>query len=296
MVAQAELVPNYSEGRRPEVLQALAEAAIVPGALLLDRHVDPDHNRSVLTLAGELGALGAAAYATAEVAVSMIDLRQHVGVHPRMGAVDVIPFVPLGDTPMADAIDAARDLGSRIGKELKVPVYLYGDAARAGRPRSLATIRQGGFEALNALGAELAKPDFGPRKLHPSAGAVAVGARRPLIAYNVVVTGPVAAAQKIARGLRESAGGLPGVQALGLWLPGRAAAQVSMNLLDYETTGLAAVLKRAREVAAEAGVKLQAGELVGLLPAAARTGLSRESLPGLPRPEDTIEAHLEQTR
>ena len=289
----AVAVPNFSEGRRSEVVDAIAAAATGAGALLLDHHSDADHNRSVLTLAGGLDILGEAAFAGAAAAVELVDLRRHVGVHPRMGAVDVIPFVPHGGTEMAACIDAARELGGRIARELRVPVYLYGDAARAGRPRSLAAIRDGGFEALRALGKELPKPDFGPRRLHPGAGAVAVGARRPLIAFNLLISGTdVGAAQRIARGLRASAGGLPAVQALGLWLPARHAAQVSMNLLDYEVTGLAEVLKRARQLATDEGVKVTSGELVGLLPAAARAGLSRETLPGLPGTQDTIEARL----
>jgi glutamate formiminotransferase len=289
-----ESVPNFSEGRDQGVIRRLQRAvAAVEGVKLLDSHSDPDHNRTVLTFAGPLAQVCLAAMRVAREAVALIDMRAHVGVHPRMGAVDVVPFVPLGGTPMASCADAARQVARYMGEELGVPAFLYGAAAAADRPRQLSKIRGAGHDSIEALGAGLRAPDFGPASPHPSAGAVAVGARPPLIAFNVMLDGSdMEQAERIARGVRESSGGLRAVQALAFALPSRGQAQVSMNLLDFEATGLAAVLARVRGLAAREGAGVAACELVGLLPEAALAGLEGEALPGTPGPADTIESRL----
>jgi glutamate formiminotransferase len=266
----------------------------VAGAHLLDRHSDVDHNRGVLTLAGSPGAVGEAAFRAAAVAVARIDLTRHLGLHPRMGAVDVIPFVPLAGATMADAITAAHALAARIGAELEVPAWLYGEAATPGQPVELRAIRGDGFEALRGDGAALGAPDFGPPRLHPTAGGVAVGARPALIAFNVTLASDrVEVASRLARRVRESSGGLPAVQALGLLLPSQGVAQVTMNLLDHRRSGIAKVLDRLRTAAAEEGVALGRAELVGLAPAEALAGLEAVDLPGLPTAADSIEARLQ---
>ena len=209
-----------------------------------------------------------------------------------MGAVDVVPLVPLRNTTLAAAADGAREVGARIGADLGVPVWLYGAAAATGRG-SLRSIRGDGFEALLAQGARLPRPDFGPARLHATAGGVAVGARHPLIALNVLLdTDRLEVARRLARRVRESSGGLPAVQALGLRLETRNAAQVSMNLLDHRRTGIAAVLTQLRLAATEERIELSQAELVGLAPADALAGLEGDPLPGLPGPMQTIEARL----
>ncbi|HEV3230732.1 MAG TPA: glutamate formimidoyltransferase [Candidatus Dormibacteraeota bacterium] len=292
MAETVECVPNVSEGRRPEVVAALVGAVQVPGVRLLDRHGDADHNRTVLTLAGPPAPLAEAAFRLAEAAVQNIDLTRHRGAHPRMGAIDVIPFVPLGGA-MPECVELARGLARRLGGELGLPAYLYGAAAEPGRPAGLAQIRDGGFERLLALGDALPAPDFGPARLHPTAGAVAVGARPPLIAFNVVLEGvDLAGAARIARALRASGGGLAAVQAIALPLASRGAVQVSMNLLDHGVTSLAEVVARLRTLTAGEGGDVVEAELVGLIPAAALRGLDDDPLPGLPGRERTIEARL----
>lgn len=289
-----ECVPNFSEGRDQEVIRKLRRAVIaVDRVKLLDAHSDPDHNRTVLTFAGPLGQVSLAAMRVAREAVALIDMRRHTGVHPRMGAVDVVPFVPLGGTTLEDCADAARQVARYIGDELGLPAFLYGAAARADRPRRLSQIRGAGHDSVEAMGAGLRTPDFGPAAPHPSAGATAVGARLPLIAFNVMLDGyDLGQAERIAAGVRESSGGLRSVQALAFALPSRGQAQVSMNLLDFTVTGLAAVLARVRQLAAGEGASLAACELVGLLPEAALAGLEGESMPGSPGPADAIEFRL----
>jgi glutamate formiminotransferase len=263
------------------------------GVRLLDVHSDPDHNRSVLTFAGEPGSLVEAAYNLSLVAVREIDLTRHQGVHPRMGAIDVIPFVYLDESRRSDCVSAAVTLGRRIGEDLDIPVYLYGDAARPGRPVTLIEIRGRGFEALRARGDGLIPPDFGPQRLHPTGGAVAVGARPPLLAFNVMLrTADVAAARRVARRVRASTGGLPRLQAIGLQLQSRGVAQVSMNLLDYELTGLAAVMAAVRAAAEAEGVSVGAAELVGLMPREALNGTEADGTPGMPTEASTVEHRL----
>lgn len=276
-----ECVPNVSEGRRPAVISRLAAAVSAPGVQVLDVSSDPDHNRSVFTLAGEPQALIAGLLELYAAALAEIDLRRHEGVHPRIGAVDVVPFVPLGETPMAAAVSAARRLAPAVADRFGLPVYLYEEAAaQSERRRSLPAIRRGGFEALaGKLADPRWSPDHGPARPHPSAGATVIGARFFLIACNAILdTADVAVARAVAVAVRESAGGLPAVRALGFYLPSRGSAQVSMNLVDFRRTSLARALQRVREEAAARGARVVASELVGLLPRQAALDVVRESL------------------
>lgn len=266
-----ECVPNFSEGRRPDVVAAIRDAiAAVRGAHVLDVHVDAWHNRSVVTFVAPPETAVAAALAGIARAVASIDLTCHAGVHPRLGAADVVPFVPLADhgTTMDDCVALARALGARVGGELGVPVYLYERAASRPDRVNLADVRRGGFEALRAAaGGDPARhPDFGPPAPHPTAGAVAIGARGFLVAYNVYL-GPAAnlpVAREIARAVRASSGGLPYVKALALVVDGQA--QLSMNLTDVDRTPLLAVYARVEAEARSRGVEPTWSELVGLLP------------------------------
>jgi glutamate formiminotransferase len=267
-----ESVPNFSEGRRPDVCRALAEEARKSGAAVLDLTWDADHHRSVLTMAGSPPAIERAAFAVAKKALEVIDLNSHHGQHPRIGAIDVLPFVPLRDASMADAVALARAVGARLGADLSLPVFLYESAATRPERRNLAFVRGPQFEGLREL---LEKdpawhPDFGPDRIHPTGGAVAVGARMPLIAFNLdLETGDVDVAREIARKIRERDGGLPGIKALGLYLERRNCAQVSVNVCDYTKTGLLAVFDAVERLAAPRGTSIRAGELIGLVPAAA---------------------------
>lgn len=265
---RVECVPNFSEGRNDRVIGAIVRAAdSVPGAAVLDLHRDRWHHRSVLTLAGEDGAVAEAAMRSVQAAVRLIDLRRHVGEHPRIGAADVVPFVPLEAGGMDRCIELAVETGERIARGLGVPVYLYGRAARRPDRRTLTGIRRGGYEALmEAVRDDPDRaPDLGPAWLHPTAGATAVGARPVLVAYNVLLdTDRVDVAREIARAIRASNGGLPDVQALGFAVEGRA--QVSTNLLDVDVTGPAGVFEAVRDRAARAGVSVAGSEIVGLVP------------------------------
>lgn len=290
-----ECVPNFSEGRDEAVIARLrAAVAAVEHVKLLDCHSDVDHNRTVLTFAGPLPQVALAAMRVGREAVNSIDMRQHVGVHPRMGAVDVVPLVPLRQAGLQECAAAAKEVARYLGEELGVPAFLYGAAAAPHRPRRLSRIRGKGHDSIEAMGAALRPPDFGPSSPHPTAGAVAVGARLPLVAFNVMLDSfDIEPAAGIARGLRESSGGLRQVQALAFALPSRGQVQVSMNLLDFRVTGLATVLARVRELAAREGTTLAACELVGLLPEAALRGIEGETLVGIPGAGDTIEARLD---
>jgi glutamate formiminotransferase / 5-formyltetrahydrofolate cyclo-ligase len=282
-----ECVPNVSEGRRPEVVARLAAAASSPpGVRLLDVSSDPDHNRSVLTLAGDAEGLLQGLLALYEVALAEIDLTRHQGVHPRVGAVDVVPFVPLGDTPMAAAVAVAERLAAEVARRFALPVYLYERAARTPERAALAAIRRGQFEGLPARMADpLWAPDFGPARVHPTAGVTVIGARFFLIAFNAVLDTPaVAVARAVARKVRESGGGLPAVRAMGVYLASRGRAQVSMNLVDFRRTPLLRVLERVRAEAAALGAQVVESELIGLMPEEAALGVARDALllPSLP--------------
>jgi glutamate formiminotransferase / 5-formyltetrahydrofolate cyclo-ligase len=287
-----ESVPNISEGRRLDVVDRLASAIeAIPGVYLLDRTSDPSHNRSVFTLAGEHGPVTDALEALVGLAIHEIDMNAHTGEHPRIGAVDVIPFVPLAATTMDDCVELARAFGERLAARFDLPVYLYANAATRPERVKLADVRRGQYEGLRLeVGQRGREPDFGPAQLHPSAGAVAVGARPFLIAYNInLASTDVELAKRIARRVRESGGGLPRLQANGFWIAELRRAQVSMNLLDFSVTPLWLVWDTVRDVAAEDGVELAESELIGLAPLAAFMAVADRA--GAPS-EHTIERRL----
>ena len=269
-----ESVPNVSEGRRLDVVDRLADAITsVPGVFLLDRTSDASHNRSVFTLAGEHDAVSEALEQLVAAAIHEIDMDAHEGEHPRIGAVDVIPFIPLASTSIEDVIDVARGFGERIATRFELPVYLYARAALRTDRERLADVRRGQYEGLKVeIEQNGREPDYGPHRMHPSAGAVAVGARPFLIAYNInLESDDVDLAKRIARRVRESGGGLPKLQANGFEVrePQRGhplRAQVSMNLLDFAVTPLWLVWDAVRDLAAEDGVHLAESELIGLAP------------------------------
>lgn len=288
MPSLIECVPNFSEGRRPEVVERIVRAiAAVAGVAVLDQSSDESHNRSVVTFAGAPKAVAAGAEEGVGVALELIDMERHRGAHPRIGAVDVVPFVPLGDTPMSEAVDVARAFAERIAARFELPVYLYGEAALHAARRSLAELRRGQYEGLRTAIADDPDraPDFGPARLHPTGGAVAVGARQALIAFNINLgTDNVAVAARIARAIRESSGGMPGVQAIGILLGrkgGRRTAQVSINLVDWSRTGIPAVVAEVRQRARLVGIDIERCELIGLAPAAALVEVDGEAL-GIP--------------
>ncbi len=267
-----ESVPNVSEGRRLDVVERLAAAAAsVPGAHLLDRTSDASHNRSVLTLAGEVVAVSDALERLVGRALDEIDMRTQSGEHPRIGAVDVVPFVPLGETTLEACVGYARDFGRRIAERFDLPVYLY--AAAASRPDRvrLADVRRGQYEGLVAEIATAGRePDFGPARMHPRGGATAVGARPFLIAWNINLDSTdLDLAKRIAHRVRESSGGLPAVQAKGFWIEELGCAQVSMNLLDFAITPIWRAWEAVAAEAADDGVELRESELIGLAPLAA---------------------------
>ncbi len=268
-----ECVPNFSDGRDPATAAALRAAiGSVPRVRLLDWHSDPDHNRSVATFVGPGESVAEAAYAAIAASLVHIDLRRHRGVHPRLGATDVCPFVPLRAEEMPGCVALAHGLGERVGRELELPVYYYGEASRHPARRSLPDVRRGGFEKLcDAIALDPARaPDAGPSRIHPSGGAIAIGARSFLIAFNVNLdSADIAAAREIARGVRASSGGLPGVRALGFLLESAGFAQVSINLCEPERTGLVRVFREVQRLAGERGIGIRGSELVGLAPRAA---------------------------
>jgi glutamate formiminotransferase / 5-formyltetrahydrofolate cyclo-ligase len=269
-----ESIPNVSEGRRPEVIDRLAGAVrATPGARLLDYSADASHNRSVFTLAGNAPALKTAILAMVEIASAEIDLREHRGEHPRVGAVDVIPFVPIAGVTMADCVALAKDVGGAIADRFRIPVYLYEEAAADPARRNLEDIRRGEFEGLAAKMASAGwAPDFGPAAPHPSAGATVVGARMPLIAYNINLnTDRLDVAKKIAAAIRHSSGGLRFVKAMGVMLEDRQVAQVSMNLTNYERTPIHRAFEMVKREAERYGVGILESEIVGLVPTAALT-------------------------
>lgn len=276
-----ECVPNVSEGRSREALEALAAAIRgVRGAHLLDLAPDADHHRTVVTLAGGADALREAVLALFAWADRWIDLRRHRGVHPRIGAVDVVPFVPLAGATLEQAVAAARETAVAVAERFALPVFLYEEAASRPARRRLADLRRGELDGLAERLAEAEwRPDFGPAALHPRLGATVVGARFFLLAVNALLaTAEVAVARDIARAVREASGGLPGVRALGLLLPSQGRAQVSMNLVDFRQTSLADLLARVAAEAAARGTEVVSTELVGLAPAEALLGPLRESL------------------
>ncbi len=294
MPGLVESVPNFSEGRRLDTVERLTQAVMAtPGAQLLDWTSDASHNRSVLTIAGEPAPVSLALERAVEVAIEAIDMGRHAGEHPRIGAVDVIPFVPLEGTTMEECVALARSFGARIADRFELPVYLYANAAlRPDRVR-LADVRRGQYEGLRTeISHRGREPDLGPSRMHPSAGATAVGARPFLIAWNINLDSPDRElAVRIARRVRESGGGLARVQANGFYIEELGRAQVSMNLLDFAVTPIWHVWETVRELAAEDGVELAESELIGLAPLAALDDVaSHAGAPGHAAVEERLAA------
>jgi glutamate formiminotransferase len=277
-----ECVPNFSEGKRPEVIDAIAnQISSKHGIALLSKEMDANHNRSVITFAGEFEPVRKAAIDATKKAAELIDLTRHTGEHPRIGATDVIPFIPLKGNTMADCVKLAREVGKEIGERLHIPIYLYEEAATKPERKNLADIRKGEFEGLRKeLGTNPERtPDFGPNKIHPTAGATVVGARFFLLAYNINLnTSDIKIAKQIAKAIRESSGGMPAVKALGIFLEDEDTAQVSMNLTNYRVTGLKTVFDAVGQKAKELGTSIKESEIIGLIPAEALVGTSPQEL------------------
>src|SRR5213594_2472006 len=270
MAEIVECVPNFSEGRRKDVVDAIAEAiGSVAGVRVLDQEMDANHNRSVITFVGDRAGVAEAAFRGAQKAVERIDMNRHQGEHPRIGALDVLPFVPISGVTMDDCVGLARSVGKRIAEELRIPVYLYEAAATRPDRRALPDVRRGEFEGLKvAIETDPdRKPDFGPAKLHPTAGACIVGARPVLIAWNVDLgTKDLNVAKRIAKAIRESDGGLPAVRAKGFELADRGLVQVSMNMTDYRKTSLVQAFEAIRELATKEHVEIVESEIIGVVP------------------------------
>ncbi len=272
MAALVECVPNFSEGRDLTKVDAIVDAIASAGASILHRTSDPDHNRSVITFAAPPEIVGEAALRGVRQAVETIDLRTQTGVHPRIGAADVVPFVPLREISMDECARLATEVGRRIWEELGVPVYLYEASAKRAQCVNLPDVRRGGFEGLReeALVNADRRPDFGGPGLHASAGACVVGARKLLVAFNALLdTADVKIAREIARAIRGSSGGLTCVRAMGVYLASKGRSQVSMNLTDFEQTGMHTALEAVRGEAAKRGATVVGTELIGLAPAKA---------------------------
>lgn len=295
MTAIVESVPNFSEGRRADVVQAIVAAyGSVEGARVIDHSSDADHNRSVVTLVGSPQALSEALFRGIAKAAELIDMNEHEGEHPCIGATDVVPFIPISGISMAECAGLARNLAQRVSQELGIPTYLYAEAAARPDRGVLADIRKGNYPGLKAdleAGKSERLPDFGPDRL-AAAGATVIGARQFLIAYNLyLTTGDVDIAKAIAKAVRHSTGGMRHLQAMGVLVEGRA--QVSMNFLDYTRTPLARVTELVRREAERYGVGIQSAELIGLIPQqalldAAQWYLQLDNL----RPESVLEWHL----
>jgi glutamate formiminotransferase len=267
------VVPNFSEGRRRDVIDAIVRALGVQGARVVFAEADPDHHRLDTTVLGSTDAVRRSAIAGAAAAVDRIDMFEHRGGHPRMGAVDVVPFMPVRGVEMNDCVDLARSVGRELAETFSLPVYLYGEAAVVPERRSLADVRKGEFEGLRAaVAAGERLPDFGPHEIG-HAGATAVGARKPLVAFNIYLSGTdEQAAKEIAREIRESAGGLPAVRAIGFAVPERGCVTVSMNLVDFELTGVREAFDAVVQAASARDMEVLDSEIVGLAPAAALPG------------------------
>ncbi len=299
-MAIIECVPNLSEGRRPEVVEAVVAAIrAVPGVRVLDHSSDASHNRSVLTLAGDAVPLKSAVLAMYDAALPAIDLRSHRGEHPRLGAVDVVPFIPIEGVTMAECVALAKDTAAAIAGRFGVPVYLYEEASENPARRNLEDIRRGEFEGLAAKMASAGwTPDYGPAAPHATAGASVVGARMPLIAYNInLATDRLDVAKKIAAGIRHSSGGYRFVKAMGIRLESRGVVQVSMNLTNYEKTPIFRVFETVKREAARHGVQVLESEIVGLVPSAALVGAAEFylQLEGF-KPDQVLEARLRSAR
>lgn len=264
-----ECVPNFSEGRRGDVVEAIVDAARgVPGVKVLDYSSDPDHNRTVLTFVGDPESAKKAAFACCAKAAELIDMEKHHGEHPRIGATDVIPFIPVANVTMEECVELAHSLGKDIGEKLNIPVYFYEEAAKRPQMRSLPKVREGQYEGLKELIKTPERaPDEGPQTMHPTAGATVVGARPFLIAFNInLSTGDLAIAKRIAQTIREAKGGYKYCRAMGVMLEERGIAQVSINMTNYEGTPLHRVFETVKSEAARYGVNIVSSEIIGLTP------------------------------
>jgi len=272
MAKLIECIPNFSEGRNRETIDSLVkEAESIPGVMLLDYSSDPSHNRSVFTLVGNPDGIAEAAFRLCKLASEKIDMTKHSGEHPRMGATDVIPFVPVKDVEIDECIEISKKVAKRIYDELKIPSFLYEDSAQDPGRQNLAKVRRGQFEGMpeKLLEPEWA-PDFGEREIHPTAGITAIGARKPLVAFNVnLSTSDINIANAIAKAIRSSSGGYKACKAIGVMLEDRNIAQVSMNMVDHETTPLYRAFEAIRFEAERWGVTITGSEVIGLTPAKA---------------------------
>jgi glutamate formiminotransferase len=270
MPVVVECVPNFSEGRRKEIVDKIVHSiSSASGVKILDVEMDADHNRSVVTFVGDQQSIQEGAFRGARAAVELIDLTKHKGEHPRMGALDVLPFVPIQGVTMDDCVEIANSVGARLASQLKVPVYLYEAAAKRPERKNLEDVRRGEFEGLrDTIQSDDSKcPDFGPCDVHPTAGAIAVGARMPLIAFNMnLKSDDLAAAKEIAKKIRTSGGGLPHLKALGFDLKEKGLVQVSMNLTDYTVTPISKVFDLVTSEAEARGIEVAEGEIIGLIP------------------------------
>jgi glutamate formiminotransferase / 5-formyltetrahydrofolate cyclo-ligase len=291
-----ECVPNFSEGRDQDKIRQIADAAgNVEGVRLLDVASDTDHNRTVLTFVGPPEGVAEAAFRVTQAAVELIDMESHKGEHPRMGAMDVVPFIPISGATMQEAVELAKGVGARIAEELSVPVYLYSAAATTPARKRLPDVRKGEYEGLKeGITGPERKPDYGEARMHPTAGATAVGARPPLIAFNVNLgTRELPVAKEIGKAVRESSGGLVNVQGMGVDLAAEGLVQVSMNLLDYTKTPIYRAYELVRIEAERYGVPIVGSEIVGLLPLDALVGAAEYylKLKGFKR-EQVLEVRL----
>ncbi len=292
-----ECVPNFSEGRRPDVVDQIVNSMLkYPGIKLLDKEMDADHNRCVITLVGDSDAMIESLFQGVKTAINLIDLNYHQGEHPRMGACDVIPFIPIGDTTMDDCIELSHKLGKKLGEELSLPIFMYAESATKPERQDLAYVRQGQFEGLRELiGKDPARtPDYGPNRIHPTAGATAVGARFFLIAFNVNLrTTDLSIAKKIAKAVRNRSGGFGYVKALGFSLSEKNMVQVSMNMTDYRKSPLYRVFEVIKDEAERYGVLIAESEIVGLTPVRALVDVSKYFLRAHNfKPEQILETHL----
>ena len=298
-MAVIECVPNVSEGRRADVVDTLVQAIRrVPAVRLLDYSSDRAHNRSVITMAGDAAPLKDAVLALFGAAIAAIDLRSHSGEHPRVGAVDVVPFIPIEGVTMAECVTLAKETGAEVARRFQVPVYLYEEAAATPARKNLEDVRRGEFEGLAAkMAAPEWAPDYGPSAPHPSAGASVIGARRLLIAYNInLATNRLDVAKTIAAAIRYSSGGLPYVKAMGVALEDSGIVQVSMNLTNYEKTSLLTVFEAVKREAERYGVEVVESEIVGLVPAGALVGTTEHFLQLTSfRPNQVLETRLRET-
>lgn len=281
MIKLVECVPNFSEGKDQEKIKAIVDAGRAKGITILDIESDPDHHRMLTTIVGEPEAVFESVWQMIKKATELIDMEKHQGEHPRIGATDVVPFVPVAGVSTKECVELAKRLGKKVAEELKIPVFLYEAASTRPERVNLANVRQGQYEGLKkTIETDPARrPDFGPAKMHPTAGAMVIGARKFLVAYNVNLdTTDLQVAKEIANLVREKTGGFPAVKALGMEIKDQGCVQVSMNLCDFEKTNMDVVFKKIKEEAEKRGVKVLGSEIYGMIPQAALKGLDLNEL------------------